>query len=147
MKMKNYISLTVMLIAMIMSYVVVKSINSDKKICYAIDNSSSSSNNSSSNTNSNDNTTSSNKYSESEVSKHNSKEDCWVILTTNSQSKVYNITEYVSNPEQHPGGDVIAPFCGKDITGPFLKGLEGGRVHSGSAESILSDYAIGDLER
>ena len=43
----------------------------------------------------------------SEVSKHNSKESCWVIIS----GQVYDVTEYL---DDHPGGSkAILRFAGK----------------------------------
>src|SRR5207247_11082743 len=48
-----------------------------------------------------------------EVSKHNSREDCWVII----HDKVYDLTKFL--PE-HPGGTrVILNQAGKDATAVF----------------------------
>jgi cytochrome b involved in lipid metabolism len=48
-----------------------------------------------------------------EVTKHNSRNDCWSIV----KGKVYNLTSYV---QSHPGGaSVIANICGKDGSGAF----------------------------
>ncbi|KAL4400430.1 L-lactate dehydrogenase [Malassezia pachydermatis] len=71
-----------------------------------------------------------------EVAKHNTKEDCWVILS----NKVYNLTEFVN---EHPGGpEVLKKFAGKDGTALFDK------VHP---KDTLEKYArpewfVGDLD-
>ena len=152
MKIKDYISITVVVAGIIIGYVIIKSMTTKQNSSNVSSNnnntnqsSSNSSNNSSSSSSGTENTSSSGQYNQQEVAKHNTQSDCWVILTTSNQSKVYDVTEYVSNPNKHPGGNVIAPFCGQDITGPFLEGLEGGRVHSSKAESMLSTFAIGTL--
>jgi cytochrome b involved in lipid metabolism len=44
-----------------------------------------------------------------EVSKHNKKKDCWIVI----EGKVYDITNYV---ERHPGGDIILKSAGNDGT-------------------------------
>jgi L-lactate dehydrogenase (cytochrome) len=45
-----------------------------------------------------------------EVSKHNSRDDCWVIIDGN----VYDVTDFLEN---HPGGeDIIIANAGKDAT-------------------------------
>lgn len=44
--------------------------------------------------------------SASELSQHNSKEDCWVVF----EGKVYDLTDFIP---RHPGGeDKIIPQCG-----------------------------------
>jgi cytochrome b involved in lipid metabolism len=51
--------------------------------------------------------------STTEVTKHNTRSDCWSIV----KGKVYNLTSYV---QSHPGGaSVIANICGKDGSGAF----------------------------
>merc|ERR1711988_194674 len=52
-------------------------------------------------------------YSKEEVAKHNTKNDCWVILS----GKVLNVTNFLS---EHPGGELaILTFAGKDATEEF----------------------------
>ncbi len=72
------------------------------------------------------------------VSKHNTENDCWVIIS----SEVYSISSYLS---AHPGGkDIIIPFCGKDATQAFS--TKGGRgSHSDFAWSLLDQYKVGLL--
>ena len=49
-----------------------------------------------------------------EIQKHNSAKDCWVIISNN----VYDVTSYIN---LHPGGAVnISSFCGQDVTQAFL---------------------------
>jgi cytochrome b involved in lipid metabolism len=51
--------------------------------------------------------------STAEITKHNTRSDCWSIV----KGKVYNLTSYV---QSHPGGaSVIANICGKDGSGAF----------------------------
>merc|ERR1719181_667046 len=48
-----------------------------------------------------------------EVAKHNTKNDCWVILS----GQVLDVTNFLS---QHPGGELaILTFAGKDATEEF----------------------------
>jgi len=48
-----------------------------------------------------------------EVSKHDSKESCWVVV----HGKVYDVTEFL--PE-HPGGmKIILKYAGKDATAEY----------------------------
>lgn len=83
--------------------------------------------------------TSSSQYSASDVSIHNSRTDCWITIN----SKVYNVTGFL---DQHPGGvQEITPYCGKDATQAFA--TQGGRgSHSSQADSMLTDYLIGNLK-
>ena len=65
----------------------------------------------------------------SEVAKHNTKEDCWVII----ENHVYNVTDFL---EDHPGGKrAILMYAGKDATKEFKM------LHN---KSILKKYG-GDL--
>ncbi|KAL9324726.1 hypothetical protein ACSQ67_009583 [Phaseolus vulgaris] len=52
-------------------------------------------------------------YSKMEVSLHNKRTDCWIII----KKKVYDVTSYV---EEHPGGDAILAHAGDDSTEGFL---------------------------
>jgi cytochrome b involved in lipid metabolism len=73
-----------------------------------------------------------------EVAKHNSVNDCWIII----QGSVYNVTQYLS---LHPGGsDRIIPFCGQDATSAYAtKGGNG--THSSQADADLSKLKLGQL--
>lgn len=80
-----------------------------------------------------------------EIAKHNSRNDCWVYLSP--INKVYDVTEYVSSPQNHPGGNVIVPYCGKNIYGPFISGTSGGTRHGSSVlNGILDEYYLGPLQ-
>jgi len=72
-------------------------------------------------------------YTREEVSRHNTQEDCWIII----HGKVYNITSWV---EQHPGGAIILANAGGDSTHMFE---EMGHTHT--AREIMKDYLIGSL--
>ena len=68
----------------------------------------------------------------SEVTKHNSESDCWMIIN----NKVYDVTSYISS---HPDGTrSITGYCGKEATSAF-----GG--HSSYANQLLVQYFVGDL--
>lgn len=55
-----------------------------------------------------------NKYSLSEVKRHNTAEDCWVVI----EDQVFNLTSFLAD---HPGGkQVIARVAGTDATDQFL---------------------------
>lgn len=74
-----------------------------------------------------------------EIQKHNSKNNCWLIIN----NKVYDFTTYLTS---HPGGvGTIVPYCGKDGTVAFdSKGRSG---HSSYANSLLAQYYVGDLNQ
>lgn len=74
------------------------------------------------------------------VSKHNSKSDCWIII----EGKVYDVTNYLAD---HPGGEnQIISYCGKNATDAFKTKGERKENHSNSAKLILENYLIGPLE-
>ncbi|MCS7093235.1 MAG: cytochrome b5 domain-containing protein [Patescibacteria group bacterium] len=79
------------------------------------------------------------KFSRDEVARHATKDDCYLII----EGKVYDVTAYI---DRHPGGLVIARYCGKDATEAFnARGLER-EPHSPRARKILKDFYLGDLE-
>ena len=45
----------------------------------------------------------------SEVKKHNSKKDCWIVIEGNA----YDVTKWLAI---HPGGSIIASLAGQDAT-------------------------------
>jgi salicylate hydroxylase len=68
-----------------------------------------------------------------EVAQHNTKDDCWVIIS----GKVYDITEWAPH---HPGGAGIARmYAGKDATAEF------GDYHSAEAVLHMAHFCIGGL--
>jgi cytochrome b involved in lipid metabolism len=72
-----------------------------------------------------------------EVAKHNSANDCWMVIN----GKVLNLTVFSS----HPGGSTYVPFCGTEATAAFDNKGGRGNSHSGSAVADLSIYTIGLL--
>ncbi|KAL9240119.1 hypothetical protein vseg_014376 [Gypsophila vaccaria] len=71
-----------------------------------------------------------------EVSSHNTREDCWLII----HSKVYDVTKFL---EEHPGGDeVLLASTGKDASDDFED-----TGHSDSAKALMSQYYIGDIDK
>ncbi|CAD6265558.1 unnamed protein product [Miscanthus lutarioriparius] len=52
-------------------------------------------------------------FTKEEISKHNTRKDCWIII----KDKVYDVTPYV---EEHPGGDAILNNAGGDSTEGFF---------------------------
>lgn len=84
--------------------------------------------------------------SATEIATHNTRADCWVYLSP--INKVYNVTEFVADPRNHEGGDVIVPYCGTNIYKYFIQGARGtsGKSHAHSTEAfndILQAYYIG----
>ncbi|XP_044462992.1 cytochrome B5-like protein [Mangifera indica] len=74
-------------------------------------------------------------YSRTEVSLHNKRTDCWIII----KDKVYDVTSYV---EEHPGGDAILAHAGDDSTEGFF-----GPQHATRVFDMIEDFYIGDLEQ
>lgn len=73
-------------------------------------------------------------YKHSEVAKHNSKDDCWIVIA----NKVYNVSKFL---DSHPGGmDIIIEYAGKDATNSFED-----VGHSTDARKLLDRYFIGNL--
>jgi cytochrome b involved in lipid metabolism len=76
-----------------------------------------------------------------EVAKHNTNANCWIVVN----SKVYNISNYASS---HPGGvRNITNYCGKESTNAFDTKGGRGNSHSTSANNLLAQYYIGDLNQ
>ncbi|KAJ6797434.1 cytochrome B5-like protein isoform X2 [Iris pallida] len=73
-------------------------------------------------------------YSKEEVSLHNKKNDCWIIV----KDKVYDVTPYV---EEHPGGDAILNNAGRDSTEGFY-----GPQHATRVFDMVDEFYIGDLK-
>ena len=70
-----------------------------------------------------------------EIEKHNSENDCWLIIN----GGVYNTTEYV---DKHPGGpEIMLDFAGKDATEDFED-----TGHSQDARKDLEKFLIGKVK-
>ena len=76
-----------------------------------------------------------NTYTKEEVKKHNTKDDCWLII----KDMVYNVTEFLSI---HPGGSsIVLSVGGEDATEYFYE------LHRKEIlEEVASDYIIGELK-
>jgi delta8-fatty-acid desaturase len=71
-------------------------------------------------------------YSMAEVAKHNTKDDCWIVL----DERVYEVTKFI---DSHPGGvGPIVNMAGKDATDVFAN-YHAARVY----EKMLPAYLIG----
>lgn len=72
-------------------------------------------------------------FTKDEASKHNKKNDCYLIIN----SKVYDVSSYIGN---HPGGArTITSRCGDEVAGIFA------RIHSNRAWDLLKKYKIGTI--
>lgn len=74
----------------------------------------------------------------SEVAKHKTGKDCWMIVG----DKIYNVAPYIG---AHQGGaTTIINSCGKDATIAF--NTQGGQGnHSSNARNLLQNFYIGDV--
>lgn len=80
-------------------------------------------------------------YSMDEVSKHNKKSDCWVVLS----GKVLDVTKFLS---QHPGGELaILTFAGKDATAEFDMIHPPGVVEKYFPEGIIGELGGGGAKK
>ncbi|KAK9052882.1 hypothetical protein SSX86_029512 [Deinandra increscens subsp. villosa] len=69
------------------------------------------------------------------VSLHNNKNDCWVIIN----ARVYDVTKFL---DDHPGGDtVLLDVAGKNASEEFE---EAG--HGSAARLMLDEYYIGEAD-
>ena len=79
-------------------------------------------------------------YTMGEISKHNTPEDCWLLLNDN----VYSVTGFDA---KHPGGTAILQGCGEDATELYeTRPMGSNSPHSQKARSLLEDFYIGNLE-
>jgi cytochrome b involved in lipid metabolism len=71
-----------------------------------------------------------------ELSSHNTKSDCWLVVS----GHVYDVTTYFGS---HPGGDgPIQKYCGTDATVAFQSKDGIGANHSATAYDLLRQYLI-----
>lgn len=82
-----------------------------------------------------------------EISTHNKQSDCWMLIN----GKVYDLTSYFGH---HPGGNgTMAATCGTDATDAYMTKdpnatRAGSRsAHSSRAQSLLTDFYIGDFNQ
>lgn len=84
-------------------------------------------------------------FSFQEISKHNKKGDCWLIV----DSKVYNVSDFTYKHNR----DILSG-CGKDATRLFKtriaddgKKIGSGMPHSENARKMLEKFYIGELDQ
>ncbi|MFA6064239.1 MAG: cytochrome b5-like heme/steroid binding domain-containing protein [archaeon] len=73
----------------------------------------------------------------SEVAKHSSVGNCWMIIN----GKVYDLSDYVV----HPGGNGYLTYCGTDATNGYDTKGGRGNMHSNYADALLATYLVGTL--
>lgn len=81
-----------------------------------------------------------------EVAAHNSKADCWAVIS----GHVYKLTDFIN---RHPGGDEILRACGTDATTLFNsrqtqdgQTIGSGAPHSPAAKEQLERLRIGTID-
>lgn len=73
-------------------------------------------------------------FTREEVSKHNTENDCWVIIN----DSVYDVTTFL---QDHPGGiHAIMTNAGKDATDDFSA-----VKHSSNANTFKEEFLVGKL--
>jgi cytochrome b involved in lipid metabolism len=78
------------------------------------------------------------KYSLEDVAKHNTKEDCWMVI----EGKVYDMDAFIALGVHKP----IDMFCGKDGTSTFnARPGKDNTPHPQQARDSLQKYYVGDL--
>ena len=75
-----------------------------------------------------------NTYTTEEVNKHNTKEDCWLII----RGRVYNVTEFLSI---HPGGSSIVVSVGGQDATEYFEELHRPEI----LDEVGKQYIIGEL--
>ncbi len=82
-----------------------------------------------------------------EVASHNSKTDCWTVVS----GQVYELTDFIN---RHPGGDEILRACGTDATTLFVsrttkdgQSIGSGTPHSQVAQEQLDQLKLGTLAK
>ncbi|KAJ0397959.1 hypothetical protein ATCC90586_002022 [Pythium insidiosum] len=74
-----------------------------------------------------------------EVAKHNTAEDCWIIVKDGGIRKVYDVTKFL---DDHPGGpEIIVDLAGGDSTDEFED-----IGHSSDARAQLNDWLVGKIK-
>ncbi len=71
-------------------------------------------------------------YTITDVSSHNSRSNCWVVVNNN----IYDVTSF---GPKHPGGDQIYQGCGQDIT-TYIK------TSHKPIDDLLPQFLIGTLK-
>jgi len=74
------------------------------------------------------------KFSRTEVARHNTKDDCWIVY----KNKAYDVTKFV---DVHPAGpNYLTDYAGTDAS------VEYDQVgHTGDAYDILQTFYVGDV--
>ena len=78
------------------------------------------------------------KFTMSEVAKHNTKTDLWIAVKVDGVLGVYEVTNYLPI---HQGGDALLKWGGQDATAAVS-----GPQHPSTVWRLLSRYKIGEVE-
>ncbi|KAH6809119.1 hypothetical protein C2S51_026902 [Perilla frutescens var. frutescens] len=74
-------------------------------------------------------------FTHSEVSAHNTSQDCWLIIN----AQVYDVTSFLHD---HPGGDaVLLAAAGKDASEEFED-----VGHGSAARLMLDEFYVGEMD-
>lgn len=79
-----------------------------------------------------------NSYSQAEVARHATPEDCWMAI----RGDVYDLSAYL--PEHPARPALVTPWCGREATDAYNTKNKG-RAHSPAADELLTHYKIGRL--
>jgi L-lactate dehydrogenase (cytochrome) len=75
------------------------------------------------------------KITAAEVQSHAKREDCWLVV----QGKVYDLTRYAPD---HPGGNIIYAYAGKDATEAYLEVHEPNLIKS----TLQQNEQVGEFD-
>ncbi len=80
-----------------------------------------------------------NQYTKQEVSKHNTKNDCWIII----KNIIYDVTDFLSI---HPGGSsIMLQVAGKDATEYFEELHRPDILANYGMKYIIGELALANL--
>jgi len=80
------------------------------------------------------------KYSWEAIAKHNTRNDCWIVIKEpfTNKPQIFDVTKFLP---KHPGGrSVIMKYAGKDSTEEFF------RIHSDSNYKLAQQYYLNDVQ-
>ena len=79
-------------------------------------------------------------FTRSEVAKHNTREDLWVIV----DDTVYDMTAFL---RRHPGGDAPLRYAGADASAVFGRVHETGVLEKFGTKLVVGKLAVGERPR
>ena len=81
-----------------------------------------------------------NNFLVSDVAKHSTGKDCWIIIDKN----VYNLTNYLSKHEKYT--NILPKLCGTDGTILWRTKGDKNREHSKKASLYINQFLIGTIK-